>query len=273
MERIVPDRYLHHIPPEDVAGMSRDETRAYVYQKFIGQYLRCAQAVDDNVGRLLDYLDQSGQTQDTVVVYTSDQGVFIGEHGYFDKRFMYEESQRMPFLIRYPREIAPGTVSNELIENTDFAPLFLDYAGGKAPDYMQGRSFRAICSGQTPPDWKTSVYYRYWMHMSHFAIPAHYGIRTRRYKLIYYYGEPLGMRDTEYVRRWIEGSPRIKATQPEWELFDLEKDPHEMRNVYADPGYADVVIGLKQELLRKKAAVKDEDDRYPVLMKQRKKYW
>ncbi len=273
MERIVPDRYLYHIPPEEVAGMDRNEMRSFVYQKFIAQYLRCAQAVDDNVGRLLDYLDQNDLAENTVVIYTSDQGVFIGEHGYFDKRFMYEESLRMPFLIRYPKEIPQGMISEELVENTDFAPLFLDYAGAGTPDFMQGQSFRSILRGQTPVNWKQATYYRYWMHMSHFAIPAHYGIRTKSYKLIYYYGEPLGMADTEYVRRWVEGSPRIKSTEPEWELFDLVKDPHEMNNVYADPEYAEVVVKLKQLLLERKQAIGDTDEKYPVLMEQRKKYW
>jgi arylsulfatase A-like enzyme len=273
IERMVPDRYLSHVEPEEVEGMPRSELRSYVYQKFIRQYLRTAQAVDDNVGRLLDVLDQRGLADDTVVIYTSDQGVFIGEHGYFDKRFMYEESLRMPFLVRYPREIRPGTVVDELVENTDFAPLFVDYADAETPDFMQGESFRSLLRGDVAKGWKETTYYRYWMHMSHFAIPAHYGIRTKRFKLIYYYGEPLGMEDTQYVRRWKEGSPRIEPTEPEWELFDLERDPHEMNNVYADPEYAEELLRLKEMLLEKKKAVGDEDDRYPVLMAQRQKNW
>jgi len=273
LERMVPDRYFPYIDPEALEGMNRDETRKYVYQRFLKKYLRCAQAVDDNVGRLLDWLDQNRLAEDTVVIYTSDQGVFIGEHGLFDKRYMYEESLRMPFLIRYPREINPGLVSDALVENVDFAPLFLDYAGAETPDYMQGRSFRAFCRGKSPRDWKQATYYRYWMHMSHFAIPAHYGIRTQRYKLIYYYGEPLGMADTEYVRRWVEGSPRIEPTTPEWELFDLEKGPHEMKSVYHDPSYSQVVDDLKKLLLERKEAVGDTDESYPVLMEQRKIYW
>ena len=273
LERMVPDGYFPYIDPEALEGMNRDETRKYVYQRFLKKYLRCAQAVDDNVGRLLDWLDQNGLAEDTVVIYTSDQGVFIGEHGLFDKRYMYEESLRMPFLIRYPREINPGLVSDALIENVDFAPLFLDYAGAETPDYMQGRSFRAFCRGKSPRDWKQATYYRYWMHLSHFAIPAHYGIRTKRYKLIYYYGEPLGMADTKYVRQWVEGSPRIEPTTPEWELFDLEKDPHEMKSVYHDPSYSQVVDDLKKLLLERKEAIGDMDETYPVLMEQRKIYW
>jgi arylsulfatase A-like enzyme len=273
LERMVPDRYFPYVDMDELEGMDRDQIRKYVYQKFLQKYLRCAQAVDDNVGRILNFLDSSGLAEDTVVVYTSDQGVFIGEHGLFDKRYMYEESLRMPFLIRYPREIQPGTVSDELIENTDFAPLFLDYAGSDIPDYMQGQSFRSICRGRIPPDWKEATYYRYWMHMSHFAIPAHYGIRTKRYKLIFYYGLALGMPDTEYVRAWVEGSPKIESTAPEWELFDLEKDPHEMKNVFDDPAYAGVVPRLKEMLLKRKAAIGDTDEAYPELMELRKKYW
>lgn len=273
LERMVPDGYYPYIKEEELEGKTKKEIRSYVYQKFVSQYLRCAQGIDDNVGKLLDYLDKNGLAEDTVVIYTSDQGAFIGEHGYFDKRAMYEESIRMPFLIRYPKEIKAGTVSEGLVENTDFAPLFLDYAGVEILDFMQGQSFRSICLGKIPEDWKQATYYRYWMHMSHFAIPAHYGIRTQRYKLIYYYGEPLGMEDTEYVRRWVEGSPKIEPTEPEWELFDLEKDPHEMNNVFNDPSYADVVADLKKLLLERKKAVGDTDDAYPELMEQRKKYW
>jgi len=273
LERMVPDNYFPYVDMEELEGMGRDQTRRYVYQKFLQKYLSCAQAIDDNVGRVLDFLDSSGLSQNTVVIYTSDQGVFIGEHGLFDKRFMYDESLRMPFLIRYPREIQKGTVSDELIENTDFAPLFLDYAGADIPDYMQGRSFRGIIQGRTPPDWREATYYRYWMHMSHFAIPAHYGIRTKRYKLIFYYGLGLGMPDTEFVRRWVEGSPKIESTQPEWELFDLEKDPREMNNVFNDPSYREVVAGLKKTLLERKEAIGDTDESYPELMEVTRRYW
>jgi len=273
LERMVPDRYFPYIEISDLEGLSRDETRRYVYQRFLKKYLRCAQAVDDNVGRLLDWLDRNGLAEDTVVIYTSDQGVFIGEHGLFDKRYMYEESLRMPFLIRYPREIEAGLVNDALVENVDFAPLFLDYAEQERPDFMQGRSFRALCRGESLPDWRDAAYYRYWMHMSHFAIPAHYGIRAERYKLIYYYGEPLGMADTEYVRRWVEGTPKIESTTPEWELFDLEKDPHEMNSVANDPSYQRIFDDLKQLLLERKRAVGDTDEPYPVLMEQRKIYW
>lgn len=221
------------------AGLKGMALRRWAYQIYIKDYLRCVAAVDENVGRILDYLDRSGQSENTVVFYTSDQGMFIGEHGYYDKRFMYEESLRMPLLVRYPSEIRAGTVNDDMVLNIDFAPTFLDLAGAAVPSDMQGRSFRGLLRGERPSDWRTAMYYRYWMHLAHHGVPAHYGIRTKRYKLIYYYGQPLGMRGA--VRR---------PTEPEWELFDLEKDPHEMKNVYDDPAYGDVVKRLKAELER-----------------------
>ena len=222
------------------AGLEGDALRKWAYQHYIKDYLRCVQSVDDNVGRLLDYLDAEGLAANTIVIYTSDQGFFLGDHGWFDKRFMYEESLRMPFLVRYPGAIKPGTVNDDMVLNIDFAPTFLDYAGAKAPAEMQGRSFRANLEGRTPKDWRTSMYYRYWMHNdSDHHVPAHYGVRTERYKLIYYYGKPLGMNGA------IE-----PATEPEWELFDMRKDPREMHNVYSDPAYKNVVDRMKTELQR-----------------------
>ena len=190
------------------------------------------------MGRVLAYLDQAGLSQDTVLIYTSDQGFFLGDHGWFDKRFFYEESLRMPFLVRYPAEIAPGSAEGRIVLNTDFAPLFLDYAGAAVPEAMQGRSFRPLLRGEAPADWRSSMYYRYFMHLdSSHNTYAHYGLRTERYKLIYYY-EP-------------EPGPQ------EWELFDLQADPRELRNVYADPAYADVVRRLKAELAQRRAEVGD----------------
>ena len=273
LERMVPDGYFPFLQPDNLAGLDRDQIRHSVYQSFVPQYLRCAQAVDDNLGRLLEYLDQSGLAENTIVVYTSDQGVFLGEHGYFDKRFMYEESLRMPLIIRWPREISEGTVYNALVENVDFAPFLLDCAGIETPAYMQGRSFRQVLRGRTPSDWRRETYYRYWMHMSHFAIPAHYGIRTKTHKLIYYYGLPLDQKDTKFIRSWVKGSPRIEPTEPEWELFDLVRDPREMHNRASDAEYAAVFAELKQRLLEKKKAVGDTDEQYPELIAQREKYW
>jgi arylsulfatase A-like enzyme len=222
--------------PTDLKG---NALRKWAYQLYIKDYLRCVASVDDNVGRLLDYLDAEGLTRDTMVIYTSDQGFFLGDHGYYDKRFIYEESLRMPFLIRYPGNIRPGTVNQDIVLNLDFAPTWLDYAGTKVPADMQGRSFRPILQGRTPKDWRTSMYYRYWMHLADHGVPAHYGVRTKRYKLVYYYGQPLDAKGAI-----------PKPTEPEWELFDLQKDPHEMNSVYDDPAYASVVRELKAELER-----------------------
>lgn len=232
-------------PPE---GLSPSELKSWYYQRYIKDYLRCIASVDDNVGRLLDYLDEKGLTEDTIVIYTSDQGFFLGDHGWYDKRFMYEESLRMPFLIRYPRSIKPGTSTDAFALNVDFAQTFLDYAGIEAPEDMQGRSLRPILEGEVPEDWQTSMYYRYWEHMSEHNVAAHYGIRTHRYKLIYYYGEGLG----------VPGARDIKR-EPAWELFDLEKNSYELNNVYSDPAYQDVVEELKKELYRLKEKVKDFD--------------
>ncbi|MBC8230929.1 sulfatase [bacterium] len=231
------------VPP----GLTPEEEKSWKYQRYIKDYLRCVASIDDNVGRLLDYLDEEGLTDNTIVIYTSDQGFFLGDHGWYDKRFMYEESLRMPFIIRYPKEIKPGTVNDDIMLNVDFAPTFLDYAGIDIPEQMQGTSFRPLLNSQTPEDWQTSMYYRYWMHLAHHYVSAHYGVRTLRYKLIYYYGDALG-----------QPGAVDESKEPEWELFDLEKDPYEMNSVYNDPEYAGVVKELKVELRRLQEEVGDE---------------
>lgn len=227
---------------------SHDEIKNWMYQRYIKDYLRCIASIDDSVGQLLDYLDQEGLTENTIVIYTSDQGFFLGDHGWYDKRFMYEESLRMPFLIRYPREIRAASRSAKMAVNVDFAPTFLDYAGLDIPQDMQGVSLRSVLKGEDPQGWRTSMYYRYWMHLGEHNVPAHYGIRTERYKLIYYYGEALGTTDSV-----------DQPTTPEWELFDLNKDPFEMKNVYDDPQYALIVRELKEELSRLKEEALDEE--------------
>jgi arylsulfatase A-like enzyme len=230
--------------PDGLEGL---ELRKWAYQIYIKDYLRCVASTDDNVGRLLDFLDEQGLAENTIVVYTSDQGFFLGDHGWYDKRFMYEESLRMPFVIRHPAAIEPGTVSRDIVLNVDFAPTFLDYAGADVPDEMQGASFRPILEGARPDGWQTSLYYRYWMHLAHHGVCAHYGVRTLRHKLIYYYGEALG-----------QAGALDEPREPEWELFDLEKDPLELKNVYDDPEYAGVVPELKSELRRLQSRVGDE---------------
>ena len=151
--------------------------------------MRCAAGIDDNLGKILNYLEATGLDKNTIIIYTSDQGYFLGEHGFMDKRMMLEESLRMPFVICYPKEIKGGTSNNDLILNVDFAALFADYAGIPKPSFIQGKSFRENLKGKTPVNWRTAMYYRYWEHSA--ERPAHFGIRDKRYKLIFYYGLPL----------------------------------------------------------------------------------
>ena len=216
------------------ANLQGKDLIRWKYQRYIKDYLRCIASVDDNVGRLLDYLDESGLAENTVVFYTADQGFYLGDHGWFDKRFMYEESLRMPFLVRFPGEIRAGSVNNDLVQNLDFAPTFLDFAGIKKPADMQGKSIRRLLAGKTPKSWRTSVYYHYHEYPAVHSVKRHYGVRTQRYKLIHFYHD-------------ID----------EWELYDLKKDPREMKNVYHDPAYANVVKELKAELQRLRSKYKD----------------
>jgi arylsulfatase A-like enzyme len=227
--------------------LPKGELRQWAYQLYMKRYLSCVAAVDENVGRLLAYLDAEGLTDDTLIIYTSDQGFFLGEHGFFDKRLMYEPALTTPLIIRWPSHVKGGTVNSDMILNLDHAPTFLETAGAALPPEMQGKSYKSILEGKTPPDWRQSMYYRYWMHLdgSH-NVPAHYGVRTNRYTLIYYYGKGLGKK----------GAKNIELA-PEWELFDNQKDPQQVRNVYADPAYAAVVRELREELERLRREVGD----------------
>lgn len=260
---------MEHLNARDLktpvpAGMTREEQRRWAYQLYIKDYLRCIAGIDENVGRLLDFLDAEGLTENTIVIYTSDQGFFLGEHGWFDKRLMYEESLRMPFLIRYPKEIVAGTVVDDLILNIDFAPLFLDYAASVPASWMQGRSFRPNLRQHTPSDWRQAMYYRYWMHgEGAHHVTAHYGIRTHRYKLIFYYGQPLGK----------TGTGREPLEPAEWELYDLLEDPAEMRNIYNEPGREELIRELKTALVRLKREYEDEDTAYPEMQKVVARYY
>jgi len=210
----------------------------FKYQRYIKRYLQTVASIDESVGRLLDWLDETGQAENTIVIYTSDQGFFLGEHGWFDKRFMYEESLQMPFLIRYPAAIAAGGICDDLVCNVDFAPTLLGYAGAPVPTYMQGRDFGKLLAGETPPDWQQVVYHRYWMHKdeSHNAF-AHYGIRNQRYKLIYWYNDAL-----DQPGAFMGDEP------PEWEMFDCQEDPLELFNVYDDSAYASERVDLLSQL-------------------------
>lgn len=205
------------------------------YQRYIKDYLRCIASVDDNVGRVLDYLDESGLAENTVVFYTSDQGFYLGEHGWFDKRFIYEESLRSPLLVRWPGHTEPGSVCEKIVLNLDFPETFLDLAGAPIPDDMQGVSLKPLLEGETPPDWRNAMYYRYYEYPAVHMVNKHYGIRTDRYTLVYFH------------------------ELDEWELYDLEKDPHQVHNVYDDAEYADVVERLTEKLYKLKDHYRDDD--------------
>ncbi len=250
--------------PSDVSGLrlidkdsgelftfnTNEELSHFKYQRYLKRYLRTIASIDESVGRVLDYLDQSGLTDNTIVIYTSDQGFFLGEHGWFDKRFMYEESFQMPFLVRYPNEIESGKVCKNVICNVDFAATFLDLASLAIPSYMQGNSFRPLLNGTASSDWPDIAYHRYWMHRDpdHNAY-SHYGIRNQRYKLIYWYNEGYGLPGTNHG-----GEDR------EWELFDCEEDPLELFNVYTDASYQGVVADMTALLDKKMAEIGDEPE-------------
>ncbi len=216
------------------ANLQGKDLVRWKYQRYIKDYLRCIASVDESVGRVLDYLDTSGLAENTVVIYTSDQGFYLGDHGWFDKRFMYEESLRMPLVVRYPKEIRAGSVNDDIVLNLDFGETFLDCAGVSVPADMQGRSLRPLLQGRTPSDWRTSMYYHYYEYPAVHSVKRHYGVRTQRYKLIRFYND-------------ID----------EWELYDLQSDPDEMQNVYNDPRYAEVVKELTVELKRLRAQYND----------------
>lgn len=221
----------HHMHPLDTGGISPPEGLKgkelirWRYQLYMRNYLACIASIDENIGRILDFLKESKLEQNTILVYTSDQGFFLGDHGWFDKRFMYEESLRMPLIIRYPGVVPKGSVSKEMVLNVDFAPTFLDFAGVDIPADMQGESFRKILRGRTPHHWRQAMYYHYYEYPAWHMVDAHYGIRTQRYKLIHYYG---------YT--------------DEWEFFDLKNDPRELKNGYNMPEYQATIARLKNEL-------------------------
>ncbi len=243
----------------DTSGMTARQRKKAAYQKLAKNYLRCVAGIDENVGRMLKYVDEQGLARETVVIYTSDQGYFLGEHNYIDKRWIFEESLRMPFVVRYPGEIAAGSASEDMVLNVDFAPLMLDYAGAERGEAMQGVSFRANLGGRTPADWRKAVYYRYWLHG---ARPAHLGIRTKRYKLVFFYGLGLG----------VKGAQK-KSADVGWELYDLDKDPRELQNVYGQTAYSDIAGQLKKQLLKLKSQYRDTDENHPEFLKCMEKYW
>lgn len=239
-----------------------DEYMRVSYQRYLKKYLRTVRGLDDNIQRLIDYLTETGEIDNTIILYTSDQGFMLGQHDYIDKRWIYEPSLRIPFIVRYPKMIEAGSTNDALMNNTDWAPTLLDLAGIEKPDYMQGRSVVPMLRGETPADWRDATYYRYWMHMRHHDNPAHYGVRTKDYKLVFFYGLPLDAKGA-----------LPEPTTPGWELYDLRKDPGERNNVYSDPVYAEIVRNLKAELLALKKENGDTDEKYPELMKIRSRNW
>ena len=241
------------------AGLSDEEAKRQAYQTYLKKYLRCVKGVDDNLKRFLDYMKAEGILDDTLLMYTGDQGFMLGEHDYQDKRWMYDESQRMPFIVRYPKTIPAGSRTDAIVENVDYGPTILAFAGVKTPEYMQGRSFKSILeTGKEPADWKKAAYYRYWMHLAHHWNPAHFGIRTKTHKLIFYYGCT------------TSGGNR---TPPAWELYDLVNDPKEVNNVYDDPAQKGVVAGLKKQLAGLRRAYKDTDDAFPEVKRTVEEFW
>ena len=211
-----------------------DDRTRWNYQRYIKDYLRSVASIDDNLGRVLDYLDESGLAENTVVIYTSDQGFFLGEHGWFDKRFMYEESLRTPLIVRWPGVVEPGSENHDMVLNLDLPETFLQIAGLEVPQAMQGRSLTPLLRSESPEDWRTSLYYHYYDYPAIHTVHKHLGVRTQRYKLIHFY------------------------ELDQWELFDLQEDPREMRSVYDDPDYAEVVAQLEQELKRLQAEFGDD---------------
>jgi arylsulfatase A-like enzyme len=258
IEKTMTDRDTKLVPPATLTPEQRKEWDAYYeprnarfraanltgralvswkYQRYMHDYLATLRAVDESVGRLLDFLDQEGLADNTIVVYSSDQGFYLGEHGWFDKRWIFEESVRMPLLARWPGVTTAGSVSRDLVSNLDFAETFLDAAGLPIPDRMQGRSLRPILAGRRPADWRTGFYYQYYEYPAPHRVRPHYGVVTDRYKLVQFYGTGEDYR----------------------ELFDLQKDPHELRSVYDDPAYAATREQLARQLdeLRRELKVPD----------------
>ncbi len=222
--------------------MNDQEKMRWKYQRYMQDYLATISSVDDNVGRVLDYLDQNGLTENTIVVYTSDQGFYLGEHGWFDKRFIYDESFKTPLLIRWPNKIEPGTTNEEMVQNLDFAQTFLEAAGIKAPSDMQGESLMPLLTGQDSLWTREAVYYHYYEYPSVHMVKRHYGIVTKEFKLAHFYYDV-----------------------DEWELYDRIRDPQEMNNVYNEPEYADTVEKLKRELAELRLKYRDSvelDQRY-----------
>ena len=246
LPKMFPREFLKNYDPKN---FSDKENTKLAYNAYLKKFLRCVKGIDDNLGRLFGHLEKTDQLDNTLIIYTGDQGFMLGEHDYQDKRWMYEESHRMPFLVRYPKKIPAGQTFDTIVENVDYGPTMLEFAGAKIPESVQGSSFKSLLeSGKEPKGWKQEAYYRYWMHMAHHDNPGHMGLRTKTHKLIYYYG-------CNYDGGY--------QTPPGWELYDLVKDPHETQNIYDDPANASLVADLKQRLADTRKRVGDDGSHYP----------
>jgi arylsulfatase A-like enzyme len=219
------------------ANLSGDDLVRFKYQRYMQDYLACIAAVDKSVGEVMDYLKEAGLDKNTIVIYASDQGFYLGEHGWFDKRWMFEESYRTPLLIKWPGTTKPGSINKDIVSNLDFAETILDMAGVKVPSDMQGMSMVPVLKGKTPSTWRKEHYYHYYEYPAVHSVKRHYGISTDRYKLIHFYYD-------------ID----------EWELYDLKSDPQEMKNVYNDPAYASVREDLHKRLKKIMEKYKDSDE-------------
>ena len=264
----------HTFYEEETGHLNGRAKKGAQYQTYIKKYLRCVASIDENIGRVLKYLDENNLTENTIVIYTSDQGFYLGEHGMYDKRFMYEESLQIPFLMRYPKKIKPGTINDDIISNVDFAPTILDFAGNKIPSDIQGKSFTGFFDDSINLNWRQSLYYRYWMHGAHFNIPGHYGIRTKDFKLIYFYAKGLGYSHERYYpsENWVYEGNEIKDSNDYWEMYDLINDPNELNNIYDNPNYKKIKEELKNQLFDLKKYYKDTDESFPELYTLTKKY-
>ncbi|MDA0875585.1 MAG: sulfatase [Bacteroidetes bacterium] len=222
-------------------GLKGDDLDEWKFNRYLKDYLRAVQSVDDNIGRVLDYLDETGLAENTIVVYASDQGWYLGEHGWYDKRWMYEPSLKTPFIVKWPGGVTPGQVNETLVSNVDFAPTFLEIAGAEVPAHMQGKSLVPVLKGGTDPSFRDAFYYHYYEYPASHCVQPHYGVRTDRYKLIYFYG------------------------LDQWELFDLQADPDELNNVHGQADFAEIQAGLEVRLaeLREELQVPDDPRPWP----------
>ena len=219
------------------ANLKDKELVRWKFQRYAKNYLRCVKGVDESIGRLQDTLNELGLADNTIVIYSSDQGFYIGDHGWYDKRWMYEESLMMPFIVKWPGVTKFGSRDNHLIQNIDYAPTFLEMAGAPVPNDMQGRSLLPLLKGKSPDNWRDSIYYHYYEYPSVHMIPRHYGIRTQRYKLMHFY-----------------------QFGDEWELYDLKTDPDELNNIYGKPEHAKLQSRIKNRLTKLQSHYEDNSN-------------